>query len=72
MKCPNGLCSATCNVCPAGDPTCPILCDGGVEDGVCSINEGCGCGDCTGVQDSCGNGLVCTTGGTCGNPECGD
>ncbi len=77
--------------CPEGttrcaDDTCSLNCwftDGGNapcnNDGTCDSDEGCSCGDCDGVNDACGAGLLCsindeaccygTEDGSC-NPYC--
>lgn len=50
------FCPATQTCIPTGTTCGNHQC---LNDGICSINEGCGCVDCNGRQDHCAAGLVC-------------
>ncbi|MFC2135479.1 hypothetical protein ACFLTH_12775, partial [Bacteroidota bacterium] len=50
--CDDGTCSISCTACGLNPTGCN-------NDGTCDSGEGCSCGDCEGLTDSCNTGLVC-------------
>jgi hypothetical protein len=66
-SCPPGTCLCEDLTC-ADDCEC-LGCIDDTPDGECTAGEGCGCEDCTGQQDGCNEGAICSEDEICGCPS---